>query len=138
MIRAIATVDLQTPHVPLGIELREGLRILEELKVRIVEDVESERCFRAETASFSIAIYPEEDRVRSVWYDDNVARETSAAKYKKVMAYLTRYGALENWEMRMDNGWMRYWFNPADEASMVYGVQMDVIRFNRYREVSRR
>jgi hypothetical protein len=135
MIRLFSKVRLQTPHVPLGIELREGLRFLEALRVELVEEKDPEHCFRADTASFSVAIYPEADRVRSVWYDDQVARESEATKRKKVLAYLARYGAIKNWEMRMDNGWMRYWFNPSDEAAMVYGVHMDVIRFKQYREV---
>jgi len=134
MIRAIANVTLRTPHIPLGIELGEALRVLGALQVDLVEKVDAERCFRADTPSYSIAVYPEGDRVRSVWYDDQAARETDAAKYQKVLAYLARYGAAENWELRMDNGWMRYWFNPSDEASMVYGVHMDVIRVNTYRE----
>lgn len=33
----------------------------------------------------------------------------------------------------MENGWMRYWFNPVDGVNMVYGIHMDVIRFNEYR-----
>ncbi|WP_041446958.1 hypothetical protein [Thiocystis violascens] len=116
--------------------MREGLLLLERLQVEVVEELAPEHCFRADTISFSVAIYPEADRVRSAWYDDLTARETDAAKYKKVLAYLARYGATENWEMRVDNGWMRYWFNPSDEVAMVYGVHGDVIRFNQYREVS--
>jgi hypothetical protein len=34
--------------------------------------------------------------------------------------------------MRMDNGWMRFWINPKAGVSMVYGIHMDVIRFNKY------
>jgi hypothetical protein len=134
MIRAIADVSLRTPHIPLGIELREALRILGTLQVDVVEEVGSERSYRVDMPSFSVAVYPEGDRVRSVWYDDRAARETDAAKHQKVLAYLARYGAAANWEMRMDNGWMRYWLNPSDEAQMIYGVHMDVIRFNTYRE----
>jgi len=32
--------------------------------------------------------------------------------------------------MRMDNGWMHYWFNDKEGIQMVYGIHNDVIRFN--------
>jgi hypothetical protein len=137
VIRSLSNVSLRTPHVPLGIDLREGLRLLQGLQVAVVEKVEPERCFRADAPSFSVAIYPEADRVRSVWYDDHAGRETDAANYKKILAYLARYGAIENWEMRKGNGWMRYWLNPLDQVAMVYGVHRDVMRFNQHRGSSR-
>lgn len=34
--------------------------------------------------------------------------------------------------MRMDNGWMHYWFNDKEEIQMVYGIHNDVIRFNMF------
>jgi hypothetical protein len=68
-----------------------------------------------------------------VWYDDPSGRDSQQGKEQKVLLYLERYGARADWELRMDNGWMRYWFNEAAHASMVYGIHMDVIRFNEYR-----
>lgn len=46
--------------------------------------------------------------------------------------YLDRYSSLNNWELRLDNGWMQYWFNDVDKMQMVYGLHKDVIRFNQY------
>ena len=41
------------------------------------------------------------------------------------------HGALTNWQKRMTNGWMDYWYNEPDRVAMVYGCHMDAIRFNR-------
>jgi len=96
--------ELITPHVPLGLMLDEGISILESTG----------------------------NEVGSVWYDDSTGRESTWGIEKKIEMYLERYGLLSNWELRMENGWMRYWFNPNDHASMVYGIHNDVIRFNQY------
>jgi hypothetical protein len=88
--------------------------------------------YKVNTDFFSVAIYPFENRIRSVWYDDPIGRESEAGIDQKAQLYLKRYGAIKNWELRMDNGWMHYWFNPSDKVAMVYGIHYDVIRFNQY------
>ncbi len=123
---------LVTPHIPLRISLSEGLRILGAVGEPVHQLADSEPCWRVDGNHFSVAIYRREEVVGSVWYDDPNGRDTELLKLKKIEAYLARYGALKHWEMRMDNGWMRYWFNAHDKASMVYGVHMDVLRFNAY------
>ena len=100
-----------------------------------VQDASDEElCYRIETASFRMAVYPKGDVVGSVWYDDPVGRGSETGRARKVVAYLKRYGQLENWERRLDNGWMHFWFDPTDRAQMVYGIHKDVIRFNQYAE----
>ena len=122
---------LETPHIPLRISLAEALKLLEALGVPLLEDPE-EQCFRADTEDFSAAIYTDGEQIKAVWFNDPLGRESEEGMAQKVELYLQRYGNLGHWEMRNDNGWMRYWFNEQDHVSMVYGVQMDVIRFNRF------
>jgi hypothetical protein len=40
------------------------------------------------------------------------------------------HGVEGSWQLRMDNGWMRYYFNDVDRLQLVYGIHMDVIRIN--------
>lgn len=127
-------IELETPHIPLGSPLNEALMALERFGEPLLDTSDEEPCYLIETASFQMAVYPKGDVVGSVWYDDPVGRGSEAGRVQKVEAHLNRYGPLENWERRMDNGWMHYWFNPTDRAQMVYGVHQDVIRFNQYEE----
>ena len=126
--------NLQTPHVSLGVELLTGVAILRSTGYAVSEEVGDEHLYRVKASRFSIAIYEKTGLVRSVWYDDPTGRAPASGREKKVELYLVRYGALSNWKLRMDNGWMHYWFNPKDGVSMVYGIHKDVIRFNRYSE----
>jgi hypothetical protein len=123
---------LNVPHIPLRIKLSEGLGILRALGELTNETVGEEQCFRVNGVHFSVALFPEGDEVRSVWYDDPSGRTTVEGIARKIEEYLTRYGAIKNWELRMDNSWMRYWFNLIDKVSMIYGVHRDVLRFNTY------
>jgi len=127
-------VQLKSPHIPLGLDLNEGLALIRTVGSEFIDESDGEYCFRAESSSLRVAIYPEANKVGSVWYDDPVGRELESGRMEKLRLYLERYGNLSRWELRMDNGWMHYWFNPADHAAMVYGVHNDVIRFNRYEE----
>ena len=125
-------INLVTPHIALGSSIEQALETLERYGEPLQEGSGEERCYRLEAASFRMAVYPKSEAVGSVWYDDPIARESEAGRAQKVDAYLIRYGQLQNWERRLDNAWMHYWFNPTDHAQMVYGVHKDVIRFNQY------
>jgi hypothetical protein len=127
-------IELATPHIPLGASIEEALMALEQFGKPVQDVSEEELCYRIETASFRMAVYPIGDVVGSVWYDDPSGRGSESGRASKVEAYLRLYGQLKNWERRLDNGWMHYWFNPADRAQMVYGVHNDVVRFNQYVE----
>lgn len=124
---------LGTPYIPLGIDVAEALEVLSSLGSNVSdEEGAGERCISVETSGFRMAVYPEDDVVRSVWYDDPLGRPSARHVAKKVELYLARYGSLSGREMRMDNGWMHYWFHVEAGAAMVYGTHEDVLRFNRY------
>src|SRR5678815_4410970 len=126
--------QIHTPHIALGSSMEDALQILRHLGPVLQDNSEKESCYRVETPIFAVAVYPKGETVGSVWYDDPIGRISMAGRSKKVETYLRRYGPLENWERRLDNGWMHYWFNPVDGVQMVYGIHMDVIRFNQYGE----
>ncbi len=123
---------LKTPHIKLGIELREAIDILRSVDSHIFEESGREDLYRINTADFDMAIYPHGNIVKSVWIDDSAGRLLAAGKFKKIQMYLDRYSSLNNWELRLDNGLMQYWFNDVDKMQMVYGLHKDVIRFNQY------
>ena len=125
---------LSSPHIPLYIALSEGIDILHSTGFTVIEETEPEQLFRVTTPNYGVAIYAKGNAVGSVWYDDSSGRDTLVGRQKKIELYLMRYGTLSNWELRMENVWMRYWFNPRDKAAMVYGIHKDVIRFNQYGE----
>ena len=128
-------LTLGTPHIPLGIDVAEAHAVLSSLgSVVSDEEVSGERCFSVEAPGFRMGVYPDDEVVRSVWYDDPLGRPSARQVAKKVELYLARYGSLSGWEMRMDNGWMHYWFHVEAGATMVYGTHKDVLRFNRYTE----
>jgi hypothetical protein len=106
------------------------LRLLRELEQPIRESKEDEHHFRVDGRGYSVAIYPVDGLVRSAWYDDPTGRESARLIKAKVDLYLSRYGILSNWRKGMTNGWMDYWYNEHDRVGMVYGLHMDVIRFN--------
>jgi len=128
MINRIFPRHLSTPHIPFGTTKGEGISILSSLGDVIKEDEDD--CLVIHTGAWSVAIYTTTDVVTSVWFDDPAGRLLPSGKMRKVNLYLQRYGDLSNWEMRLDNGWMRYWYNENDGAQMVYGIHKDVIRFN--------
>jgi len=127
-------VQLITPHISLGCSVDEGLAILQTLGYPVHENNDRELQFKVNTPLFALAVYPKNGIVGSVWYDDPTGRQSEAGRAEKVDAYLNRYGSAKNWELRLENAWMRYWFNAIDGAQMVYGIDRDVIRFNQYAE----
>ena len=130
----VLVADLITPHIALGLAIAKAVGVLQSLGAPMQEQAGRERCYRVETPLFAITVYPDNGHVSAVWYDDPTGRDSQSGRIKKVEAYLARYGPLPNWELRLDNGWMHYWFNPTDRAQMIYGIDKDVIRFNEYAE----
>jgi|GEM_PF-184069 len=129
-------IVLATPHIALGSSMKDALMILQRFGKPLQEVSGKEHHYRLEAGAFRMALYPKGEAVGSVWYDDPTGRTSETARAHKVEAYLLRYGKLQNWERRLDNGWMHYWFNPVDRAQMAYGIHKDVIRFNQYQEVT--
>ena len=121
---------LTIPFVPLGISLDAGLAILSQTGTEVVEEREKEHSFTVQLAEAALAIYTDGQRVKSVWYDDPLGRGSARGKKRKIELHLARYGALPQWSLWNENQWMKYWKNDAASVQMVYGIHMDVLRFN--------
>jgi hypothetical protein len=121
---------LYSPVIPLGISINEGLEILNAIGKPEMEKECEDISYRVNTPEFDVAIYEENGFVKSVWYNDPLGRIWKLGKKRKIKLYLEKYGNKEDWELRMNNGWMEYYFNEKSNAAMVYGIHNDVIRFN--------
>lgn len=132
MINRLFPHRLRTPHIPLGIGLQDGLSILGSIGGDMIVDRDKEVLYRVNTTNFDVGFFVQDDFVSSTWYNDPAGRMVALGRTRKVRLYLERHGAIEHWEMRLDNGWMHYWFNEIDHLQMVYGIHKDVIRFNHY------
>lgn len=124
--------ELSAPHIPVGASVASALTALESCAEQVLPLDGNERGYSASSTDWELIIYAASDKVDAVWYDDESGRGSTQSKLSKIHQYLARYGTLQDWELRMDNGWMRYWFNPKAGVAMAYGVHMDVIRFNIY------
>ena len=127
-----AARDLSTPHIPVGTGLAATLSLLKSCADEVLALEDDQGAYRASAKGWELIIFTDGDEVNAVWYNDESGRRSSESKLAKIHRYLSRYGALRDWELRLDNGWMRYWFNPRAGVMMVYGVHKDVIRFNKY------
>lgn len=130
MINSLWPQKLETPTIELGIPIEKGVKILKELGILVEEQDDNEHSFRVETSDFDIAVYENDGIVSSVWFNDPLGRIWTKGKQMKINLYLARYGSLEDWELRIDNGWMHFFFNDKTGVTMVYGIHKDVIRFN--------
>ncbi|UPW20353.1 hypothetical protein M0C34_08855 [Agarivorans sp. TSD2052] len=122
---------LYSPHVALGSSIDSALLTLKALDGTIEETLnEDTHSFSVNTPEFGITIYENKGIVAGVWYNDALGRLWPKGKTLKIDLYLQRFGSLNEWEMTLDNGWMRYYSNKNSGALMVYGIHKDVIRFN--------
>jgi hypothetical protein len=124
--------ELSAPHIPVRSSVASALSLLESCANQVLPLEGDERGYSASSAGWELIIYADADEVKAVLYDDESGRGSTQSKLLKIHQYLVRYGPLTDWEMRMDNGWMRYWFNVSAGVRMVYGVHKDVVRFGRY------
>lgn len=90
----------------------------------------NEHSFRVQLGAAAVAIYTRGQHVDSVWYDDPLGRWSTQGKKRKIELHLSRYGPLEGWSIWNENEGMKYWKHDAVPTRMVYGIHMDVIRFN--------
>ena len=67
--------QLLAPYIPLEIEVEKAIVILNVLGQEIV--LSDDESLRVDTPSFSVAVYPEDGKVKSVWFDDPLGRESS-------------------------------------------------------------
>jgi len=123
--------QIATPHLPLGQALESAVAQLEHAGYELIGVEEHAQFFRTQDDEVGVTVHATGGMVTSVVYDDPAGRNSEQGKAEKIRLYLTRYGAPASWKMRMQNDWMDYWFNPAGKVSMVYGRDMDVLRFNR-------
>ncbi len=123
-------MELSSPHIPLGIISTEAEAILREFAPGTAVSTGADGSLALVHEIANVTAYVTDGVVTSVWYSDPLGRGSNEEKEEKVAAYLARYGSADAWECRMDNGWMRYWFNVPGNVAMVYGLHKDVIRFN--------
>jgi|CXWL01.1.fsa_nt_gi hypothetical protein len=121
---------LETPHIPLRISANEAELTLRNFAPteQLVSEADGTIAFAC--GGVSIKAYVTEGKVSSVWYNDPAGRGSETGLQHKITACLARYGDPASWECRLDNGWMRYWYNVPPRVAMVYGIQSDVVRFN--------
>jgi hypothetical protein len=122
---------ISTPHVDLGVSISAGLKILESTGGSVFEEADGrERTYRVNLPNYEMAVYDTDGIVSSVWYNDPAGRLTPFGRERKIKLYMARYTRRGQWDLRMENGWMKYYFNDTDAVQIVYGIHMDVIRIN--------
>ena len=122
---------LTTPHVELGVPLDVGLAVLRSTGAAVREEMErDERSYRIDLPNYAMAIYDRAGVVSAVWYGDSAGQLTPFGKSRKLKLYMQRFTKNGKWDYRMNNGWMKYYFNDIDRVGLVYGIHMDVIRIN--------
>jgi hypothetical protein len=131
MTNQIWPTRLRTPYVSLGSSIDEGLEVFKKCGVIThIEDEGEDKVYRFSADGYGTALYERRGIVRSIWYDDPSGRALGIGRERKISLYLRRYRVIGEWELRMENGSMRYYFNDVDGLQMVYGIHADVIRFN--------
>jgi len=122
---------IRTPHVDLGVSLPVGVAVLRSTGAVISEELDREqRTYRVSLPGYQMAIYDGGGFVSSVWYDDPAGRLTPFGKRQKIKLYMERFTKNGSWQLRLNNGWMKFYFNDVDHVQLVYGLHMDVIRIN--------
>ncbi|KPZ72679.1 hypothetical protein AN944_00921 [Shewanella sp. P1-14-1] len=127
-------MQLESPHIPLGISLDEGLNILESLSSEIEKRTDKEdEFYKIVFDNWECGFYERKSIVTSTWYNDSAGRETEEGINSKVTRYLNRYGEIDDWEAGISNGWIQFFINHTSGVNMAYGLHKDVIRFNSIR-----
>ena len=116
-----------TPHVDLGVSLHVGVAVLRSTGALVYGE---KRTYRVSLPGYQMAIYERGGFVSSVWYDDPAGRLTPFGKRRKIKLYMDRFTKNGSWQLRINNGWMKFYFNDVDHIQLVYGLHMDVIRIN--------
>ena len=120
-----------TRHVELGVPLHVGVAALTSTGAVVSEKMDREEdTYRISLPGYQMAIYEQGGVVSSVWYDDPAGRLTPFGRRRKIKLYMDRFTKNGSWQLRINNGWMEYYFNSADHVQLVYGLHMDVIRIN--------
>lgn len=128
------TMQLELPHIPLGISLDDGIQILNLLSHKIEKLTEGESEFYKVCCQDSeFGFYAEDGLIHSTLYNDPIGRESNEGIETKIATYLARYGNIDDWEEGINNGWIQFFINTKEGISMAYGLHKDVLRFNKSR-----
>lgn len=132
MLCAKETMELRTPHIPLGIPLEAGIEILRAISSEIEKHSDEKEDFYKVCASdWECGFYAKDGVVHSSWYNDPSGRETKDGINLKVTLYLARYGNIDGWIDGINNVWIQFFTNEKVGVGMAYGLHNDVLRFNR-------
>ncbi|MCJ8273605.1 MAG: hypothetical protein MJK04_29920 [Psychrosphaera sp.] len=124
-------MKLESPHIPLGISLDEGIEILKSVTPAIEKHKDEEDDFyKIINDNWECGFYEKGGLITSTWYNDPAGRDTDDGVNLKVTQYLSRYGELDDWEDGINNGWIQFFLNTNSGVNMAYGLHKDVIRFN--------
>ena len=123
--------ELNSPHIELGVPIEIGLQIIRSFGEPLFSEENGSKIYTVSTKQFSIAVYEKDGIVSSTWYDDSLGRLWSKGRTRKINLYLARFDNLKNWESRLNNGYIQFYFNDVIGLTMAYGIHKDVIRFNK-------
>ncbi len=124
-------MKLKTPHIKLGVSIDEGIKILQSIATQIEKHEEdAEDFYKLIGEDFECGFYAENGVIHSVWYDDQLGRDSEAGINEKLMLYLSRYGAIGDWAQSNNNGWIQFFNNEKAKIRLAYGLHKDVLRFN--------
>ena len=135
MLNYIWPKKLSTPYIELGRPIKDGIDTLRPYGLVVEERDGKEHLFRVATPKFDLGIYEDKGIVAAVWFNDPLGRLWPKGKALKLKLYLERYGCLQDWELRLDNGWMYYHFNDQAGLTLVHGLHKDVVRINLIKKV---
>ncbi|WP_312303395.1 hypothetical protein [Diaphorobacter nitroreducens] len=125
-------MQLIPPHIPLGIYLYDGIKILSSISADIEKyQQENEDFYKVGLLEWEFGFYSKSGVVHSSWYNDPQGRESQEGINLKVTTYLARYGSINDWEEGINNGWIQFFINEKAGVGMAYGLHKDVLRFNK-------
>lgn len=125
--------SIKAPHIPLGVSFTEFCKSKEYLKFPMTfkeRDDDKVEFYSTDNDGWNWGVFIKRDIIISSWYDDPFGRQSDEGIEKKINQYLSRYGSLDEWEARLNNGWIQFYFNDNAGINMAYGIHQDVIRFN--------
>ena len=125
-------MQLKSPHIPFGISLEEGIKILNSITSEIEKNTNKENDFyKIVSDDWECGFYEDKGIVVSTWYNDSAGRDTEEGINLKVTSYLNRYGDMDEWVDGINNGIIQFFINTKKGIGMSYGLHRDVILFNR-------
>lgn len=129
--------NLITPFFDLGMPFTEAEKIIRNVEGTIEVTTEDGRiCIRNTTPNFACSIKEENGRLRTVWYDDPLGRDSEDGKARKMGLYMERQKKIGTWVNTIEDGYNLWWHNQIDDLMLVYGLHGDVILIHDYKKYS--